>query len=182
MEKRVGVLVGTKGRGSNLAALAQAGIPISVVVGADGSAPVREVVRYLGLRWEEICHGEDYSLRLRSALEGCDLVCLAGYLRLLPSEVTDRFPVINIHPSLLPAHGGKGMYGLHVHRAVLSAGETESGCTVHRVGSVYDEGEIVLQARCPVLPGDTPETLAARVLELEHRVYPQAARQVLFGD
>ncbi|RYG39587.1 phosphoribosylglycinamide formyltransferase [bacterium] len=179
MEKRVGVLVGTKGRGSNLAGLAEAGIPISIVVGADSSAPVHGVALRYGLNWQEIGYEDGYGERLERAFEGCDLICLAGYLRLLPTTVTDRHTVLNIHPSLLPAYGGKGMYGLHVHRAVLEAGEKESGCTVHRVSEVYDEGEIVLQARCPVLPEDTPETLSARVLELEKLTYAAAVRKVL---
>ncbi|RYG47885.1 phosphoribosylglycinamide formyltransferase [bacterium] len=179
MEKRVGVLVGTKGRGSNLAGLAEAGIPISVVVGADSTAPVRAVAQKYNLPWQEIPYGEDYGERLDTAFAGCDLICLAGFLRLLPTRITDRYPVLNIHPALLPAFGGKGMYGIHVHRAVLAAGEKESGCTVHRVDEAYDEGEIVLQARCPVLPEDTPETLAERVLGLEKRVYAEAVRKVL---
>jgi folate-dependent phosphoribosylglycinamide formyltransferase PurN len=87
--------------------------------------------------------------------------------------------VLNIHPSLLPKYGGKGMFGKHVHEAVLRSGETESGCTVHRVTEIYDEGEIILQRRCPVLPEDTAETLAARVLAEEHRAYPEAVRIVL---
>ncbi|MFN3683119.1 MAG: formyltransferase family protein, partial [Fimbriimonadaceae bacterium] len=113
----------------------------------------------------------------------CTLVCLAGYMRLLPKEVLDSFPnrVLNIHPALLPKFGGKGMYGMRVHEAVLRAGEAESGCTVHLVNERYDEGPIVVQLRCPVLPDDTPETLAARVLELEHRAYPEAVRKVLAG-
>lgn len=178
MEKRIGVLVGTKGRGSNLAALAEASLPIAVVVGAASAAPAREVALSFGLPWHQVSDPEG----LPEAFAGCDLICLAGYLKLLPVEVSERYPVLNIHPSLLPAFGGKGMYGLHVHRAVLAAGEKESGCTVHRVGTVYDEGEIVKQARCPVLPDDTPESLAARVLALEHRVYPEAVREVLNGD
>lgn len=106
-------------------------------------------------------------------------VVLAGYLRRvhIPRVLSDR--VINIHPALLPKFGGPGMYGRHVHEAVLSAGETESGCTVHLCDGEYDRGRIVLQERCPVLPGDTPETLAARVFEAECRTFPRALRMVL---
>ena len=100
---------------------------------------------------------------------------------LLPLEVIEAFPnrVLNVHPSLLPRHGGPGMYGARVHEAVLASGDRESGCTVHLVTERYDEGQVVLQARCPVFAGDTPETLAARILELEHRAYPDAVRRVL---
>jgi len=103
-----------------------------------------------------------------------DLVCLAGYLRLLriPPDFTGR--VLNIHPALLPKFGGKGFYGHRVHEAVLAAGERESGCTVHVCDERYDEGEILVQKRVPVLPGDDPDTLAARVFAAECEAYPEA--------
>ncbi|MBM3963268.1 MAG: phosphoribosylglycinamide formyltransferase [Planctomycetes bacterium] len=101
-----------------------------------------------------------------------DLVVLAGYLRLLPIEPDFAGRVINIHPSLLPRHGGKGMHGERVHDAVLAAGDKESGCTVHQCDDRYDEGRVLLQARVPVLAGDTPTTLAARVFAAECEAYP----------
>lgn len=108
-----------------------------------------------------------------------DLVVLAGYLRLI--EVPERYrgKIINIHPALLPAFGGPGMFGRHVHEAVLRAGVKESGCTVHVVDDRYDSGPILLQRRCPVLPGDTPDTLAARVFEQECLAYPAAIAELL---
>jgi phosphoribosylglycinamide formyltransferase 1 len=106
-----------------------------------------------------------------------DLVCLCGYLRLLPIAPDFRDRVLNIHPALLPAFGGKGMWGHHVHDAVLRAGEAESGCTVHLCTDEYDRGPIVLQKRVPVLPGDDAERLAARVFEAECEAYPQAIAQ-----
>lgn len=108
-----------------------------------------------------------------------DAVALAGYLKLIrvPPGFEDR--IVNIHPALLPAFGGPGMYGDHVHEAVLRAGVHESGCTVHLVDDKYDHGTPLLQCRCPVLPGDTPETLAARVFEQECIAYPAALRQLL---
>lgn len=175
--------MGPKGRGTNLRALAGAcsdgAVPaaVEVVVSPVAGSPAADFARSSGLRLEVVPPGEGYGLRLLSALEGSTLVCLAGYLRLLPSEVLDRYPVLNIHPALLPKFGGKGMYGIHVHEAVLEAGESSSGCTVHRVTPVYDEGEVVVQLACPVLEGDTPETLAARVLELEKVAYPEAIRR-----
>lgn len=112
--------------------------------------------------------------------QGIGLVVLAGFLRLVPSALVGAFPdrIVNIHPALLPAHGGKGMYGRHVHEAVLAAGEPESGITVHLVNEHYDEGEHLFQARCPVLPDDTPDSLAVRIHELEHRHYPQVVEKL----
>jgi phosphoribosylglycinamide formyltransferase 1 len=126
---------------------------------------------------DQDCYGE----RLAEALKGCDIVCLAGYLRLLPSQVLEQFPgkVLNVHPALLPKFGGKGMYGMRVHEAVLESGERESGATVHIVDDRYDEGQILVQRRCPVMPDDTPQSLAARVLKEEHLAYVEALRKLL---
>jgi len=108
------------------------------------------------------------------AIGDAQLVVLAGYLKLVPSAVVSRFDwrMINIHPALLPEFGGPGMYGLKVHQAVLAAGKKESGASVHYVTAEYDRGEVISRARVPVLPGDTAETLAARVLTAEHRLLP----------
>lgn len=113
------------------------------------------------------------------ARRGVDLVCLAGFLLKVEPNFLRRFPgrVLNIHPALLPEYGGAGLYGHHVHEAVIRAGEKESGCTVHVVDEEFDHGPILMQARVPVLPVDTPETLAARVLAQEHRLYPEAVRR-----
>ncbi|MBB6431451.1 phosphoribosylglycinamide formyltransferase [Algisphaera agarilytica] len=110
--------------------------------------------------------------RVREA--GCELVCLAGFLSLLsiPEDFEGR--VMNIHPSLLPAFGGKGMHGRHVHEAVLNAGAKVSGCTVHIADNTYDTGPILVQKTCPVLPGDDADALAARVFEQECLAYPEA--------
>lgn len=109
-----------------------------------------------------------------------DVVCLAGYLRLLPPQVVARYRhrILNIHPALLPDFGGPGMYGAKVHDAVLSSGVTVTGATVHFVDDEYDRGEILAQARVPVLPGDTAEDVAARVLRVEHELYPRAVDHV----
>lgn len=110
-----------------------------------------------------------------------DLVVLAGFMRLIPAEMVRAFSgrMVNIHPSLLPKHGGKGMFGHHVHEAVIAAGEVESGITIHLVTEHYDEGRILFQARCPVLPNDTPATLAERVHALEHAHYPLIVEQLV---
>ncbi len=110
-----------------------------------------------------------------------DWVVLAGYLRYVHVPEPYRRRIVNIHPALLPAFGGKGMYGERVHAAVLASGAAETGCTVHHVDEEYDHGPIVLQARCPVLPGDTVKALAERVFELECRVYPEALRRLIEG-
>jgi formyltetrahydrofolate-dependent phosphoribosylglycinamide formyltransferase len=108
------------------------------------------------------------------AAHAVDLVVLAGFLKLVPAQVVSRYRgrIVNIHPALLPAFGGPGMYGARVHRAVLESGASESGATVHLVDEAYDRGAILAQERVPVLPGDTPERLAERVLEAEHRLLP----------
>ena len=110
---------------------------------------------------------------------GAGLIALCGWLKRL--EVPPRWEgrILNIHPGLLPDFGGAGMWGMHVHRAVLAAGAAESGCTVHLVDNAYDHGRILAQARVPVLPADTPEALQKRVYEQEMRLYPEALAEYL---
>ena len=111
------------------------------------------------------------------------LIFLAGYLRKIIPAVLATYAgqIYNIHPALLPKFGGKGMYGIHVHTAVLAAGETETGVTIHRVTTEYDKGTIVAQRTVPVLPDDTPETLAARVLQTEHVFIVEVLAEILNG-
>ena len=125
---------------------------------------------------------ETFDDRVDAALLAHDVnfVCLAGYLRRFRVEAWHG-RALNIHPALLPDFGGQGMYGDRVHRAVLEAGSTVSGCTVHWVDGAYDTGKHVVQRRCPVHPGDSAETLAARVFAEECIAYPEALRQVLGG-
>ena len=110
-------------------------------------------------------------------------IVLAGFLWLVPKYLIDAFPrkIVNIHPALLPKYGGKGMYGDRVHRAVLEAGEKQTGITIHYVNERYDEGDIIFQATCPVLPGDTVETLARRVHQLEYEHYPRIIERLIAG-
>ena len=105
---------------------------------------------------------------------GADLIVLAGFLKKIPASVVHAYPdrILNIHPSLLPKHGGKGLYGRRVHQSALDAGDAESGATVHLVDADYDTGPIVAQRVVPIVPGDTPESLAARVLAVEHQLLP----------
>ena len=111
-----------------------------------------------------------------------DMIVLAGFLWLVPRNLTELFIVVNIHPALLPKYGGKGMYGMKVHQAVLNAKESESGITIHRVNQHYDEGDIIFQAKCPVLSNDTPQMLAARIHELEYQHYPVVIEEILLRE
>lgn len=112
-----------------------------------------------------------------------DFIALAGFLWLIPEYLVDRYPsqIVNIHPALLPKYGGKGMYGMHVHRAVKAAGEQQSGLTIHYVNKDYDEGAIILQRRVQLEPTDAPEAIAAKVLKQEHRYYPIVIEDLLDG-
>ena len=112
-----------------------------------------------------------------------DFVVLAGFLWLVPDYITKAYPnrIINIHPALLPKYGGKGMYGHHVHEAVINAGEKFSGITIHYVNSEYDSGDIIFQATCEIAPGETPESLAEKVHELEYRHFPEVIDHLISG-
>lgn len=157
---------------------------VAVVIAPNDTSAAVALAKEKGVRVEVIPYDrEDYAKALLSTLRdaGCYAVCLAGYMKLLPDNVLQAYPdrVLNIHPALLPKYGGKGMYGKHVHEAVVAAGEKESGCTIHFVNERYDEGAIFLQLRCPLRPTDTPEKVAERVLKLEHKAYPMAIKELL---
>jgi phosphoribosylglycinamide formyltransferase-1 len=109
------------------------------------------------------------------------LQAFAGFLWKIPSKLIAAYPekIINIHPALLPKYGGKGMYGSKVHEAVIAAGETESGISIHFVNEIYDDGRVIFQVSCPVLKEDTSETLAARVHALEHAHFPRIIEELL---
>ncbi len=110
-----------------------------------------------------------------------DFVVLAGFLWLVPTYLVQVFEnrMVNIHPALLPKYGGKGMYGMRVHEAVKKAGETETGITIHFVNEEYDDGDMVFQAKCPVGPEDTPEGIAQKIHQLEHRHFPEVIEKLL---
>ena len=177
------VAVAVSGRGSNLVALCDALVDTPdvavVLVMADRPAAAIAEAQRRGIAAHLLADPADATewVRLLDAAK-CDLLVLAGYLRLLPRDVIAAMKgrVINIHPALLPRHGGRGMYGHRVHEAVLAAGEAESGATVHLVDEEYDRGAILGQGRVAVEPGDTSEILARRVLAVEHRLVPAAVR------
>jgi phosphoribosylglycinamide formyltransferase 1 len=176
------VAVAVSGRGSNLEALlralgADAPAQVVLVVSNRADAPALDRAREHGVAAEVLSdpsNGTEWLDRL--AHHRVDLLVLAGYLKLVPAAVIARYRdrILNVHPALLPAFGGRGMYGHRVHEAVLASGARESGATVHLVDEVYDRGRILAQARVPVLPGDSADTLAARVLGVEHRLLPAA--------
>ena len=113
-----------------------------------------------------------------------DFIVLAGFLKKLPTKITNLFSkkILNIHPALLPAYGGTGMYGKYVHEAVIAAGETESGITIHFVDEVYDHGQIIFQTKCSLAISDTAETLAKKILQLEHAHYTKVIAQTLLSQ
>ena len=182
---RLGVLLSGGGRTlENLAACIRSGqLPadIAVVVSSHPGAFGLERARRLGLPHEAVDYreaGTEFSGRIAALLDGArtDLVVMAGFIRWWEIPERYRGRVMNIHPALLPAFGGQGLYGERVHRAVLSAGAKFSGATVHFVDEEYDHGPIILQRVVPVLPGDSPETLAERVFAEECLAYPEAIR------
>jgi formyltetrahydrofolate-dependent phosphoribosylglycinamide formyltransferase len=174
------VAVAASGRGSNLEALLRTlgpGAPARVVLVLSdrAAAGALTLARSHGVPTQTFTDPASPDEWL-AALDGAqaDLVVLAGYLKLVPAGVIERYRgrIINIHPALLPGFGGRGMYGRRVHEAVLASGARESGASVHLVDEVYDRGEVLARARVPVLPDDDPDRLAARVLEVEHRLLP----------
>lgn len=110
-----------------------------------------------------------------------DLIVLAGFLWLIPGNITRNFSqcIVNIHPALLPKYGGKGMFGANVHEAVIDAGDTESGITIHLVDEVYDMGTTLLQVKCPIVPDETPESLAEKIHQLEYEHFPKVIEKLL---
>ena len=175
------IAVAVSGGGSNLQALldtlppdgpAKVVLVLSNTPKAGGLARAAERGVTTGV-FRDFASGAEWLALLEA--HGVDLVVLAGYLKLVPREVIARYRgrILNVHPALLPDFGGPGMYGKRVHQAVLEAGRRESGCTVHLVDEEYDRGAILAQARVPVLPGDTAESLAARVLAEEHKLLPK---------
>jgi len=174
---RVAVLA--SGGGTNLQALLDALGPdapahVVRVVTNRADAGALERARQAGVPTTVLRDPAD-AAELLVALADADLVVLAGYLKLVPQAAVARFRhrLINIHPALLPAFGGPGMYGRRVHEAVLASGAAVSGATVHYVDEQYDRGPIIAQRRVPVRPDDTPDTLAARVLAAEHELLPE---------
>lgn len=191
MHKLVFFISGTGGNALNLVKACREGRvdaePV-LAISSSSKAPGIERLKQEGLRVEAVLRSSfpddlAFSEKCYEWVEqsGADCICLCGWLKKL--HVPERWAgrILNIHPGLLPKWGGPGMYGMNVHRAVLEAGEKESGCTIHLVDNEYDHGLTLAQARVPVCDGDTPETLQKRVYEQEMRLYPIALDQFLKG-
>lgn len=192
----IACLVSGQGRGTNLGALLEARSAgqiaghISVVIGTRADAPALERAKQAGTavsvispkKYENDEQGYADALLRVLTKHRVGLICLAGYMRKLPSAVITAYAnrILNVHPALLPLFGGHGMYGEHVHQAVLESGMKITGSTVHFVDEQYDTGPIVVQVPVEVLEDDTPSSLAARVLPAEHKAYVQAVR--LFAE
>ena len=184
------------GRGSNFQAILSAiqqgtlqGVRVSVVISNNSAAGILAIARahalpVLHLSQKQFATEDGFVDAMLDALRvhGANFLVLAGYMKRLPTRVVNAYRnrILNIHPALLPDFGGEGMYGIHVHRAVLAAGREVSGATVHLVDEEYDRGAIVVQQEVPVSLGETPESLAAKVLAVEHAIYPEAIR--LFAE
>lgn len=176
--KRVGVLI--SGRGSNMMALAEAGIPIALVASDKPDAPGLAWARAHGLATFALSpkgigkpvYEEAIDTALREA--GVEVIALAGYMRLLSDDFVARWRdrIVNIHPSLLPKYKG-----LDTHARAIAAGDASAGCSVHVVTEELDGGAVLGQAEVPILPGDTPDALAARVLDQEHLLYPRVLKE-----
>lgn len=189
--RRIAVLA--SGRGSNLDALHRylgalgngAAATIALVVCDRETAGAMALADALGVDARVAPPAADHAEHLGALLSefDIDLVVLAGYIRLVPDQVVREYRgrVLNVHPALLPAFGGRGMYGAHVHQAVLDAGARLSGVTVHFVDTVYDHGAIIAQWPVPVVEGDSAESLAARVLRVEHLLFPRVVQAVAAG-
>lgn len=158
-------------------------IEVSKILSNRRDAYVHTRAKNLGINSETFTREEFKSSSFIEKIENTepDLIVLAGFLWLIPAELIKRFPrrIINLHPALLPKYGGKGMYGMNVHKAVIEKGEKESGISIHYVNEKYDEGNIIFQAKCSVEPDETPESLAAKIHKLEYEYYPKVIDSLL---
>lgn len=157
---------------------------VALVVSNKKDAGVLDIAKEHGIPTRIISRGMFYETEevleiLRD--KNIDLIVLAGFLWLIPEYLVSSYRrrMVNIHPALLPRHGGKGMYGMHVHEAVKAAGDSETGITIHFVNEHYDEGDFVFQKRCAVDPADTPTDIARKVLALEHRYFPEVIARLV---
>lgn len=156
-------------------------VNISIILSNRKDAYVLQRAENLGVRSAWFSKDEFQSENFLKYLANIDLVVLAGFLWLVPVYLVRAFPgrIINIHPALLPKYGGKGMYGMNVHRAVIENGEQVSGITIHYVNEKYDEGNIIFQSKCNVVEGETPESLASKVHQLEYEHFPVIIKEIL---
>jgi formyltetrahydrofolate-dependent phosphoribosylglycinamide formyltransferase len=193
--KKLNLVVLASGGGTNLQAIIdsiEAGkldAQIKAVISNNSKSGALERARNhnitdIHLSHKQFATPEEFDQKLLSILKEneIDMIVLAGYMKMISPTVIRQYKnrIINIHPALLPSFGGKGMYGIHVHEAVIESGVKVSGVTVHLVDEIYDHGAIVMQKTVPVLDDDTPESLADRVLKVEHQAYSEAIQ--LFAE
>lgn len=157
---------------------------VSVIVANNPNAYVLERAKKLGIESITVTKSqfmEADTLIAELKERNIDFIVLAGFLLLVPQKYIDAYPgrIVNIHPALLPKHGGKGMYGSHVHESVVAAGDTESGITIHLIDGNYDKGTTFFQATCHVLPTDTPDDVAQKVHALEYEHFPHVIEEIL---
>lgn len=183
------IAIFASGAGSNAARIINhfrhhSAVRISLIVCNKPGAGVltiadKEQIPYIIIDRERFFRGGAYVDELQQ--RGIDFLVLAGFLWKIPGELVKAYKgrIVNIHPALLPKYGGKGMYGQHVHAAVIAAKEQESGITIHYVDELYDHGQVIFQAVCPVEPADTPDMLAGKVHILEHQHYPRVIEEVI---
>lgn len=157
---------------------------VNLVVCNKSDAPVVQKVRDLGIEvliFDNASFDSGLTLLQELDYRAIDWIVLAGFLRKLPLNLINGYPdrIINIHPALLPKFGGKGMYGMHVHKAVIEAGEQETGISIHLVNEEFDKGEIIAQFSVPITETDTPESVALKVQQLEHQHFPYIVANVI---
>ena len=197
MSIKIAVLISGHGRGTNMQSIIDAckegriDGEVAIVVGVSEDAPAMSRANEAGVETvvvdpKDFADSEDYDDALVETLRSweVDLICLAGYMRILGQPIIDAYRnrIMNVHPALIPMFAGKGMFGSHVHEAAIKRGVKLSGCTVHFVDEDYDSGPIILQTIVPVLDNDTPETLAARILPEEHKTYAKAIQLFAQGQ
>lgn len=190
MKKKIAIFA--SGTGSNAKKIIEyfqdhPDICVSLVVSNNPTAGVLDIARdhhlpTIVVNRQEFREGTQLSDELKQ--HHIDFIVLAGFLWLIPAWLVKQYEqrMVNIHPSLLPKFGGKGMYGMHVHEAVCQAGERETGITIHFVNEQYDDGNIVFQTKCSVEPEDTPQTVAKKIQQLEHRYFPEVIEQLVLNN
>lgn len=186
------IAIFASGAGSNARQIIQhfknhAQIKVSLIVCNKPGAGVTTIAEQEGIpllliNREEFFRGDAYVPFLQK--KHINYIILAGFLWKIPPALIEAFSgkIVNIHPALLPRYGGKGMYGQHVHEAVLASGDRESGISIHYVDELYDHGQIIFQAHCPVEPGDSPQSLAEKIHQLEHQHYPLVIEKLILQE
>jgi len=181
--KRIAIFA--SGTGSNALAILNYGknhgaFEVAMVVTNRATAGVLEHANRFGVKAEIISKGElKDSAHTDKLFQSIDLIVLAGFLWLIPKHLVQAHRIVNIHPSLLPKHGGKGMFGMNVHKAVVEAKDSKSGITIHHVNEVFDKGKPIFQKSCSLKKSDAPEEVAKKVLKLEHAYYPRIIDLIL---